>query len=144
MNSHFSKFIVISLVTLSCTSLNAAELKVNVIGIAINSGPIGCSLFNSDEGFPMDGSKGKQIWVEPNATKVTCEYKDLNPGKYAVSVMQDTNSNKKVDTNIVGIPKELWGVSNNVRPSFRAPKFSEASFSIQENGDNNIEVEIAK
>jgi len=144
MHYHCFQFIVVSLMTLSFTSVNAAELTVNVSGIAINSGPIGCSLFSSDVGFPMDGSKGKQIWVEPDSTKITCEYKDLNPGKYAVSVMQDTNSNKKVDTNIVGIPKEPWGVSNNARPSFRAPKFSEASFYIQQNIDNTIDVEIAK
>ena len=144
MKFSHQNFIFFTLLISCLSATNAADLKVNIIGVTTDNGPVGCSLYNSENGFPMDGSKGIQHWVAPDSTKVMCEYKDLTAGKYAVSVMQDNNSNKKVDTNILGIPKEPWGVSNNVRPSFRPPKFIEAAFTIQDDGVNNIQVEIAK
>jgi uncharacterized protein (DUF2141 family) len=35
-----------------------------------------------------------------------------------------------MDTNAVGIPREGYGVSNDPRPRFRAPRFSEAQVRI--------------
>lgn len=54
----------------------------------------------------------------------------LPPGKYAVSCFHDVNGNGKLDTNLVGIPSEPYGFSNNARPRFRPPYWSEASFSV--------------
>lgn len=48
------------------------------------------------------------------------------PGAYALAVHHDGNSNGKVDANFFGIPKEGYGVSNDPRPKFRAPRFAEA------------------
>ncbi len=52
------------------------------------------------------------------------------PGAYAVAVHHDANSNGKVDANFLGIPKEGYGVSNDPRPRFRAPRFDEARVAI--------------
>ena len=51
---------------------------------------------------------------------------EVPPGVYAVAVYHDANSNGKLDANFLGIPKEGYGVSNDVRPRFRPPRFSEA------------------
>jgi len=48
------------------------------------------------------------------------------PGAYAIAVHHDQNSNGKLDTNFVGIPKEGYGVSNDARPMFSAPRFAAA------------------
>ncbi len=42
-------------------------------------------------------------------------------GKYAISVYQDANKNKKLDKNFWGAPTELYGFSNNPKVSFSAP-----------------------
>jgi uncharacterized protein (DUF2141 family) len=47
-------------------------------------------------------------------------------GSYAVAAFHDENSNGKLDANFLGVPREGYGVSNDVRPRFRAPRFSEA------------------
>jgi len=39
-------------------------------------------------------------------------------GKYAVSVFHDENSNGKLDTNFLGIPREGVGASNNAKGHF--------------------------
>jgi uncharacterized protein (DUF2141 family) len=74
---------------------------------------------------------------------VTCRFEALAPGDYAVAVSHDLNGNKKADTNFVGIPTEAWGVSNNVRPGLRAPRFDEARFSVPAEGAT-IAVRIAR
>ncbi len=61
------------------------------------------------------------------ATAETILTFDVVPGAYAVAVHHDANSNGKVDANFLGIPKEGYGVSNDPRPKFRAPRFGEAS-----------------
>ncbi len=43
----------------------------------------------------------------------------------AISVVEDTNNNGKLDATFVGFPKEPWGVSNNA-PA-HAPSFVEAA-----------------
>lgn len=51
---------------------------------------------------------------------------DAVPGTYAVAVHHDANANGKVDVNFLGAPKEGYGVTNDPRPKFRAPRFDEA------------------
>ena len=52
----------------------------------------------------------------------------LPPGRYALSVFQDMNGNRKLDTNFIGIPTEQSGSSNNAPARFGPPKFSAAEF----------------
>jgi uncharacterized protein (DUF2141 family) len=109
---------------------SAAELLVTVSGLKGPEGEIGCALYRSAEGFPMDSSKATTFWQKARPGSVECRFGDLSPGRYAVAVSVDLNGNRKTDTNFVGIPKEDWGVSNNVRPKMRAPKFEEAAFEV--------------
>lgn len=60
----------------------------------------------------------------------TCIFENIKPGTYAVSVIHDRNGNGRLDTNLLGIPKEAWGVSNGARPALRAPRFAEAAFRV--------------
>ena len=71
---------------------------------------------------------------------VTVIVPDLPPGDYAVAVAHDVNKNHKVDRNILGMPKEQWGMSNNPHATIKAPPFSAAKFSLR--GDQIVEVQI--
>ncbi len=131
--------------TVGCTlPAGAAELVVKVSGIADGTGQIGCALFKSAEGFPMDnGAAARQVWLPADAKGVVCRYSDLADGSYAVSVSHDLNGNRKLDMNFLGIPTEAWGVSNNVRPRLRAPRWNEAVFSVADGRDLTIEIKVA-
>ena len=121
---------------------HAQTLTIHVNNIQTTEGVVGCALFNGPDGYPMEAEKAWSIEVEPAIDSVTCQFDDLSPGIYAVSVSHDVNENGKVDTNFLGIPREAWGVSNNVRPSFRAPNFEEAQFEVR--GDTTIEITVDK
>lgn len=108
----------------------ATDLVVRVTGLSEPLGRLGCSLFTRPEGFPMDTGNTQQRWQDAARAGMICRFSDLPAGRYAVSVVHDINSNQRVDTNFVGLPTEQWGVSNNVKPNLRAPRFEEAAFTV--------------
>jgi uncharacterized protein (DUF2141 family) len=56
----------------------------------------------------------------------------LKPGKYAFKYFHDeNNNNKKMDTNVIGIPKEGYGFSNNAKGRFGPPDFKDTIFEIK-------------
>lgn len=132
-----------SMTLISATAL-AADLTVNVKGIVDAKGEIGCALFREGEGFPMGSAKAKQIWLRADAKGVTCNFSDLTDGSYAVSASHDLNGNRKIDTNFLGMPTESWGVSNNARPSLRAPRFEEAVVKVIAGKDMTIDIKVDK
>jgi uncharacterized protein (DUF2141 family) len=50
-------------------------------------------------------------------------------GVYGISAYHDENSNKKLDTNFVGMPTEDYCASRNARGTFGPPSFEDAKFS---------------
>ncbi|MDX2219999.1 MAG: DUF2141 domain-containing protein [Burkholderiales bacterium] len=131
-----------SLVVASAGTL-AAELEVVVAGERVAPGIVGCALYATEAGFPMDPTQARMVWVPWQTEGVLCRFTGLTEGRYAVSVMNDENANRKVDTNFLGMPQEVWGVSNNARPTLRPPRFNEAVFTLQ-GPVTRIEVRLAK
>jgi len=78
----------------------------------------------------MKSEKAEMRWQPARKGSVTCVFEGLPPGQYAVSASHDLNGNRKTDTNFIGLPREDWGVSNNVRPAMRPPRFNEAGFAV--------------
>lgn len=127
-------------------SVSAGSLRVDIAvpSAADGVGQVGCALYASADGFPMDATKARvQTW-QPAARNLTCEFSDLPAGDYAVALSHDLNDNQVVDTNWLGMPKEAWGVSRNARPSLRAPRFDEASVAVPAEGQVVIIVEVRK
>lgn len=129
-SSSFPCWIACSLLLLMNVPAVAASLSVRVAGLAAPFGEVGCTLFDNAAGFPMDAAAARSQWQPASGPAIECRFDDLPTGTYAVSIGHDRNGNREVDTNFLGIPTEQWGVSNNARPLMRAPKFTEAQFSI--------------
>ena len=136
---------LVCLALLAAKPVFCAELSIRVTGVVDTKGEIGCQLFSSSEGFPLDGSKAKLVSTKPHQNKAQCRFENLSPGTYAVAVGHDLNGNQKVDTNFFGLPTEAWGVSKNIRHSLKAPSFEEASFKITQGQEELVlEINIAK
>lgn len=138
-------FLATLALALAAASPQAAELVVRVTGLSAPLSQVGCSLFASDVGFPMDNAGARVQWLAADAQGVLCRFSGVSPGTYAVAVGHDLNGNRRVDTNFVGLPTEPWGVSNNVRPRLRAPRFEEATLQIPADiAEVVIDVRVAK
>lgn len=124
---------------------SATELVVRVTGVTAPTGRIGCSLFTGPAGFPMDTTGMRVVWLPADPKGVSCRFADVPSGAYAVAIVHDTNGNGRVDTNLVGLPTEQWGVSRNVRPALRAPRFDEASIRLAAGAEAAvIDIEVAR
>lgn len=112
-------------------SPDTATLAVTVTGIKNTKGVIRLALCPPDAGFPDCKTKvvrSAALTIAGGSASVTLT--GLAPGRYAVSVFHDANSNNKLDT-FAGIPKEGYGFSRNPGFKPRAPKFAEAEVQVQ-------------
>ncbi|MDR3219431.1 MAG: DUF2141 domain-containing protein [Dysgonamonadaceae bacterium] len=115
------------LMLLAASTLSAQnKLTVVIDGIEKVKGHIMVALYDK-EGKQMDAKMEK---IESES--ITIVFEKVLAGEYAVSVFQDENDNKKLDTGMFGIPKEKYGFSNNVKGTMGPPKFKERLFKIEE------------
>lgn len=104
-------------------------VRVEVEGFRNDKGQVFCALYSSPVGFPKDSRKAiartKSLISDKRGV---CEFSGIEPGTYAVSVFHDENSNGKLDTNFLGIPREGVGASNDAKGHLGPPKFDAAAF----------------
>ena len=104
-------------------------IVVKITGFRNDKGQVICALFSSAADFPKNMDKARAVTKSQiSGRQAVCEFAGVAPGTYGVSVIHDENSNGKLDTNFMGLPKEGVGSSNNVRPHFGPPKFAAAAF----------------
>jgi uncharacterized protein (DUF2141 family) len=122
-------------VLLVASVASAAEpgrIEVSVSGVSAAKGLVGCALFSSKTGFPLETKKHAtaQVRVPAAGGTATCVFENVSPGEYAVAVVHDTNGNEQADTNFLGIPTEGVGVSNNALPKLSLPTFEACRFGV--------------
>ena len=105
-------------------------IRVEIGGLRSDKGQVMCALFSSAKDFPKNVDKAiAQAKSGISHGHAACAFPGIAAGRYAVSVFHDENSNGKMDTNFMGIPREGVGASNNARGHFGPPKFDDAAFS---------------
>ena len=117
-------------------------IHVDVEGLRSDRGQVLCALFSSAADFPKKADKAvAHAKSEIVGGHATCEFQGVPPGTYAIAVFHDENSNGKLDTNFMGIPREGVGASNNAKGHFGPPKFSAAAFQLSD-GQTNMKIRI--
>jgi uncharacterized protein (DUF2141 family) len=118
----------------------AGALKVHVQGLRNEKGQLLFAVFGSAPGFPSRSEEALATRiVERHGLEHTVVFRGLPPGEYAVSFVHDENGNGRLDKNILGIPKEGFGVSNNVRPRIGAPAYRDAKLAY-DGGERTLEI----
>jgi uncharacterized protein (DUF2141 family) len=112
-----------------------ARLIVRIVDLRNSKGDLVFGVFKSAGGFPSEKDKSVDWQVKPAGTGVIFTAM-LVPGKYAASVLHDENRNGRMDRDVVGVPLEGYGVTNNPKPAFRQARFDEAVFDLPPNGAN--------
>ena len=111
------------------------ELHVRFTGIHHPKGKLFVALYDREAAF-LNVQKAHTLKVLPigEGGDFTLSLGDLPAGEYALASYHDLNNNGKLDKNLLGIPTEPYGFSNNARPKFRAPNWAEAKFALGEGG----------
>lgn len=111
----------------------AASVKFNVTQTMNKKGKIYMAIFDDARYFPDNSTRAvvSKI-VEVTAAESSKEvFVELPAGHYAISFFLDENGNGKMDKNLVGIPKERFGFSNNPRILTGPPNFGEAEIEVK-------------
>ncbi|MES2702234.1 MAG: DUF2141 domain-containing protein [Bacteroidota bacterium] len=108
-------------------------VTVEVVNLKNSKGVVLVSLFNDSKSFPKEATKavGKGK-VEIQNGKATISFSNLPFGTYAAAILHDENSNLKMDFNMVGMPKEGYGFSNDAKGKLGPPAFDKAAVQLQQ------------
>ena len=118
---------IISFVFINSFQLMAQELStinVQVKNLRSDEGQLMAGLYKSEEDFLSQVYRGEVVKIKDGIA--TISFLNIPQGTYAVSVFHDENSNNKLDTNFLGIPKEDYGASNNAKGFMGPPKWEDA------------------
>lgn len=125
-----------------------ATLAIQIQGVQRGgdsaAGTLNVGLFRAEDPFPEEGKawKGMKEAVT-GAGRITVVFTDLPPGRYAIALFQDMDSNGKLDRNFFGAPVEPVGFSRNPDASWGAPDFEQAVFDVT-NGNNELKITLKK
>ena len=127
-------FCLLTLMTLlsSTTEQDGSGSSQNLIVVRLTGfqsldGVVRIAVFDSDEFWPEDIDNSVWKFVSSvSGDAVEVEVEGLEPGSYAISAFHDRDGDAVLDRNILGIPTEKYGFSNNVRSRTGPPDFSDA------------------
>lgn len=127
-----SIFILFGLIT-ALLANNNPKLTIKISNIEKMQGEIKVGVFNTGTNFLKQGAaiKNYSIKVDKNTALLTIT--DLPKGEYAITMYHDENSDNECNRNFIGIPKEPYGFSNNIKPRMSAPKYEDCKFELTEN-----------
>jgi uncharacterized protein (DUF2141 family) len=115
----------------------AAELTVTVSGLQSDQGIVVVNVFSGKKnwlkgnGIVSSQTISLQDWSEGESVSTSFQ---LEPGEYAISSYQDEDSDGKLDSNFIGIPKEPAGLSNKPKARMGPPRYQDASFDLPAEG----------
>ena len=103
------------------------SLEMEINNLQSNNGPLYIRILDENENPVIVGTSP----VINYSSEIS--FDSISAGKYAIQFFHDENENQKMDFSLIGIPKEKFGSSNNVKPILGPPKFEKMLFSLTEN-----------
>ena len=103
------------------------SLEMEINNLQSNNGPLYIRILDENENPVIVGTSP----VINYSARIS--FDSISPGKYAIQFFHDENENQKMDFSLIGIPKEKFGSSNNIKPIIGPPKFEKMLFSLTEN-----------
>ena len=102
------------------------SLEMEINNLQSNNGPLYIRILDENENPVIVGTS----LVFNYSSRIS--FDSIFPGKYAIQFFHDENENQKMDFNLIGIPKEKFGSSNDVKPVLGPPKFEKMLFNLTE------------
>ena len=105
----------------------ATEFTFEIAGIEGAEGLVMVALYDETNYLkkPLMGRR-----LKPEGKAVSGTFGDVPPGVYAVIAFHDENGNGKLDKNLVGMPIEKLGFSNNAKGLFGPASFADSKVEV--------------
>lgn len=114
------------------------EISLEIKNLTSTCGTLRIGLFDSKNGFPSIDKVFKGVTLHNVSSNTKYIFDDVSNGVYAIATFCDENKNGQLDTNILGVPKEVYGFSNNPKV-FGKPTFGDSCFELT--GSKKIVIE---
>jgi uncharacterized protein (DUF2141 family) len=108
---------------------------------AAKGGELSAAIFNGTN-FLKTGKELATAAREVSNTTMVLVFDNLPAGEYAFVAYQDIDRNKSMKTNLIGYPKEPWGISNNPRIFFGPPSFGESKVRVSPNQTTTVSIRL--
>jgi uncharacterized protein (DUF2141 family) len=128
-----------ALVLFGSEAARAADVEVDVAGVEEARGHIRVAICTQDTFLKLSCPYEGSAVARPGLTVVKVD--GVPPGVYAAQVFHDDTDGGVIHQNLLGIPKEAIGFSNNAPLHFSGPRFSEAAFMVR-NGAARISLKL--
>ncbi len=129
---------------LAASPVLADDVIVMVSGAQNISGEVACRLYDSPRNFPFGKGSAGEVRSVQSADGTACIFRDLAPGNYALVAAILPKGQDDVTRDLLGRPRQPWGVSNNIRHALRAPRFDEATFALERGKTMRLKIALAK
>lgn len=116
----------VTALVLSAAGQGGASVDIDIGGLRSGRGLIHACATRNSAHFPDCKSDPAAVRASAPAASAHLRFEQLPPGRYAIAVFHDENSNRNLDK-FAGIPKEGFAFSRNPSIKFRAPRFEEVA-----------------
>jgi uncharacterized protein (DUF2141 family) len=103
-------------------------LRLQLYNVAPGTGQLLIAVCLEKDFLTPDCTVRLAVPATTNPQHVNVPRPALPPGRYAVQVIYDRNTNNKLDTNLLRIPQEPVGFSRDAQGRMGPPKFEQAAF----------------
>jgi uncharacterized protein (DUF2141 family) len=111
MNKRLLFFVLLAVFCISISFAgNNVYFTLVITGINVNEGQIYVKIYSNESDYKKD-IPYISIALDSVSQNITYQF-DIPEGEYLIALFQDTNNNGKLDTNLIGFPKEPVGLSN--------------------------------
>ena len=128
--TRFSSLVALLTVAAMPGAASAGQLTLRIHDIPAGGGRLMIAVVASEAAFDGDQPGVASFVLPASSASVELTTSALTDGHYAVRVMHDANGNGELDSNMVGIPTEAWGFSNDASGSFGPPSWDDARFEL--------------
>lgn len=118
---------LLSIIFSSVMQTSEVSLTIEISELRNSNGQICFELSDDDKNSVLS-----RIQKIDNKTCVI-HIKNIKPGTYSFRYFHDENNNEELDTNLIGMPKEGFGFSNNAKGTFGPPSHEKTLFKIDTN-----------
>ncbi len=121
--------------------LKAQNITINISGIRSEKGQIVIGVFRDSESYQKEEPLVNEIFPKINLHEgsMIVQFR-LEPGVYGLCLLDDENSNGKMEYNFLGMPKEGFGFSDYYHTGVTKPKFESFKFILTMDQNKNITI----
>ena len=104
-----------------------SKLTITIKKLRNDRGVVYVALFSDEKGFDSNRPiRGGAVPISERTAQIV--FGNLPSGEYGISFFHDENKNGVLDSNLLGIPTEGFGFSNDAMGLFGPPGFSKVVF----------------